>query len=100
MIEWADTHTHDPSTPMHGWAEARVKEYLAARVKGKQTARTLTRYVTTYKDFQPWFLDMVMKRVAETNKQFGVLWIGISQCGESLGAQTHVFQISTWQINK
>ena len=99
-VEWADRKTHDETTPLFGWPEAKVKEFLGARHRGKQTAKTLTQFFTTYKDLQPWMLHNIMRPIAATHQEFGVIWIGLTQCGKSLVATTHGFQVSIFQLKE
>ena len=92
--EWVDTFTKKEGSPIHGWLEGKCKSFLADCAKGKSTARTIDFNFTTYKDFKPWFLDLVLKDKIASHKEHGILWAGVSECGKSLGSKTHGFMIS------
>ena len=98
-VEWADRKTHDEASPVYGWPEAKIKEFLAARHRGKQTAKTLLNFFTTYKDLKPWVCQNIMKPIAATHNELGVVWIGVTQCGKTLVAETHGFQVSIFQLD-
>ena len=100
FVEWTDVHVNDPNSKIFGWPEGKVKEFLNARARGKQTAKTLEKCFTTYKSFHPWFLDRILKGMIMDHEEHGILWVGITQCGKSLAAKTHGFQVSKHHIDK
>ena len=42
FMEWADEQVNDPTSPISGWLEGRVKEALRNYQKGRQNAKTLS----------------------------------------------------------
>ena len=98
--EWVDTWTQKPGSEINGWPEGKCKSFLADCSNGCATARTIDFNFTTYKDMKPWFLDQVLKSKIASHTEHGIMWIGISESGKSLGSKTHGFQLSIHWINE
>ena len=98
--EWTDVEVNTESSPICGWPEGKVKEYLNTLLRGRTTAKTIDFWGFTYKDMEPWFFDSVMVRVIGSHQEFGILWGGLPNSGKSMGSKTHGMHVSEFHIAK
>ncbi|CAK0892132.1 unnamed protein product, partial [Prorocentrum cordatum] len=66
---------------------------------GRANAKGLTIWILTLRDFEPWFLNNVIKPLlASTLRAFGLAWIGKTRVGKSAGSKTLAFMMSRVEI--
>ena len=99
LMEFADRESCRPESPIFGWEESRIERSLSNYAKGRANAKGLTIWVLTLRDFDPWFLNNVVKPIlASTLRSFGVAWIGKTRVGKSAGSKTLAFMMSRVEI--
>ncbi|CAK0843836.1 unnamed protein product [Prorocentrum cordatum] len=65
FMEFADRESCRPESPTFGWEEGRVERALNNYAKGRADAKGLAIWIPTLRDFEPWFLNNVIKPILE-----------------------------------
>eukprot|EP00959_Pyramimonas_sp_CCMP1952_P170889 3571033-Pyramimonas_sp.AAC.1 len=84
FMEFADRESARPESPIFGWEEGRIERALNNYARGRANAKGLAIWVLTLRDFDPWFLNEVIRPIlASTLRGFGVAWLGKTRVGKS-----------------
>ncbi|CAK0823725.1 unnamed protein product, partial [Prorocentrum cordatum] len=99
FMEFADRESARPESPISGWEESRIERALNNYARGRANAKGLTIWALTLRDFDPWFLNEVIRpTLAPTLRGFGVAWLGKTRVGKSAGSKTLAFMMSRVEI--
>eukprot|EP00959_Pyramimonas_sp_CCMP1952_P095080 1988568-Pyramimonas_sp.AAC.1 len=63
FMEFADRESSRPDSPIFGWGESRIERALSNDAKGRANAKGLMIWALTIFDFDPWFLNNVIKPI-------------------------------------
>ncbi|CAK0804558.1 unnamed protein product, partial [Prorocentrum cordatum] len=100
FMEFADRESARPESPIFGWEESRIERALNNFARGRANAKGLTTWVLTLRDFDPWFLNEVIRpTLASTLRGFGVAWLCKTRVGKSAGSKTLAFMMSRVEID-
>jgi hypothetical protein len=76
VVRWVDIETSDLNSPIAGWNQGMIKEFVRDLHDGRKVARAIDHYPLMLKSVTGWFLDTVVVQLLTWLMTHSIVWIG------------------------